>query len=434
MQWKLHSFQALALGLTILLVAGCGGGTPTPLPPSPTPQPAAIAEVSPTPFTMPTQETPEDATLASTSLFPTAPPPSPTPRPTDPPTRTPAPTATATIPPAVIELEGATLPPGFSITLAISVTQPTGLAFDSAGDLFVTAGDGAIHVFSDADGDGSRETETLFAEGFTFLQGLAFHPDTGEAYVSSQGRIDVLTDEDGDRQADAQRTLVEGLPYDWHWNNNPTFGPDGMLYVGVGSTCDVCEEEDPRSATVMRFDPDTGADEIIASGLRNPFDLAFHPDTGALFATDNGRDDLGEFDPPEELNLILEGADYGFPDCWGDNSQEGCQGVQQAVAFFQARSSVNSIDFYTSDRFPPEFRSSEEAAVLYATVFGAWDFELPVGIQRVILRPAGDSYAAEVDWFAQWAGNPLGLVMGPDGALYVGDYALGAIYRISYGP
>ncbi len=383
---------------------------------------------------MPTEDGQEEVASAPTSLFPTAPPPSPTPQPTDAPTSAPTAAPTATAPPAVIELEGALLPPGFSIRVAAVVTQTTGLAFDSAGNLFVTSGDGAIHVLQDADGDGLRESDTIFAEGFTALTGVAFHPESGEVYASSQGRIDVLTDEDGDLQADEQRVLVEELPFDWHWNNNPTFGPDGMLYVGLGSTCDFCEEEDPRSATVMRFDPQTGEGEVIATGLRNVYDLAFHPYTGALFATDNGRDDLGEYSPPEELNLILEGLNYGFPDCWRNNSQEGCEDAQKAITFFQARSSVNSIDFYTGDAFPPEYRSSEEAAVLYAAAFGAWEYDLPVGIHRVTLRQDGDSYRAEVEWFAQWEGNPLGLVMGPDGALYVGDYVRGEVYRISYGP
>ena len=85
--------------------------------------------------------------------------------------------------------------------------------------------------------------------------------------------------------------------------------------MGIGSTCDACFEADFRSATIMRFNIETGTAEVFASGLRNPYDLAFHPITGALFATDNGRDDLGLEAPAEELNHIIQGGHYGFPDC-----------------------------------------------------------------------------------------------------------------------
>lgn len=186
----------------------------------------------------------------------------------------------------------------------------------------------------------------------------------------------------------------------------------------------------------MRFDPVSGQGEVIATGLRNPYDLAFHPITGDLFATDNGRDDLGLNAPHEELNLINPGSDYGWPDCWDSGEGPGCEGTETAVAFFQPHSSANSIDFYDGDRFPPGFGSGDDQAVAYVTVLGSWLYpEVETGIARVRLTPSGSGYQSEVDWFAQWPGGmPLGLIVGQDGALYVGDYINDVIYRISYGP
>ncbi|MCP5095553.1 MAG: sorbosone dehydrogenase family protein, partial [Chloroflexi bacterium] len=230
--------------------------------------------------------------------------------------------------------------------------------------------------------------------------------------------------------ADTRVDLITGLPFGLHQNDNLKFGPDGMLYMGIGSTCDVCVENNPRSATIMRFNPETGVGDVYATGMRNPYDLAFHPLTGELFATDNGRDDLGDDAPGEELNHIIQGADYGWPDCWDDFQGLGCNNTTKAIALFEAHASVNSIDFYTGDQFPATYKFSP-----FVAAFGSFIKQVQTGIAWVSLTPDGDTYSGEIIWFATWPGAmPLGLVEGPDGALYVGDYINDAIYRISYDP
>ncbi len=352
------------------------------------------------------------------------------------PTSTSTPTATPTIPPSIIEVDGATLPPGFSIIKFASLFRPTGLVAGNEGRLYATSQDGTIHLFVDEDGDGRADIDSLFSSGFFFPLGINIGPDGNTIYVSSNTKLSTLRDNDGDLVADEVANLVSNLPVGLHQNDNPEFGPDGMLYLGIGSTCDACIEADPRSATIMRFDPNSGEGTVYATGLRNPYDLAFHPITGDLFATDNGRDDLGMDDPHEELNLIIEGADYGWPGCWNEGEGPGCEGTQTAIAFFEPHSSANSIDFYTGDRFPPAYASDVESVSAYVAVFGSFiKPEVETGIARVELTGSGDSYQSEVSWFAQWPGGmPLGLAQSPDGALYVGDYINDAIYRISYGP
>ncbi|MEW5985297.1 MAG: PQQ-dependent sugar dehydrogenase, partial [Chloroflexota bacterium] len=333
------------------------------------------------------------------------------------------------IPEAVVEVAGATLPPGFSMTKFADFYRPTALAFDAAGRLYATSFDGTVHVLVDNDGDGRADVDSLFFSGLYIPLGVTVQPGTGDVYVSSNGRISILRDHDGDLVAEEGVNFVRGLPVGRHQNDNLKFGPDGLLYMGVGSTCDACLEADPRSATIMRFNTATGAGEIYARGLRNPYDLAFHPVTGDLFATDNGRDDLGLDAPKEELNHVVQGGHYGFPDCWDELAGPGCFGTIPAVAFFEARSSADSMDFYTGDRFPAAYHLD-----LFVGIFGS--FEKPTverGIAVVDLTPAGDTYQGTVTWFARWPGMPLGLISGPDGAIYVGDYINGGIYRISYG-
>lgn len=214
-------------------------------------------------------------------------------------------------------------------------------------------------------------------------------------------------------------------------NNNLKFGPDGWLYIGVGSACKACYDTDPRSATILRFDIDTGESGIYATGLRNPFDIAFHFETGDLFATDNGRDDLGMDAPFEELNHIVRGGDYGYPDCWNEQDSPGCENAIPAAAFFEAHSSTNGLDFYNDEKFPVEYHGNA-----FISIFGSWlKPSVQAGIQRVVLSPFEDTYTGATGWFVRFPTGvmPFPLLFGPDDALYVGDYVNDVIYRISSG-
>jgi glucose/arabinose dehydrogenase len=180
----------------------------------------------------------------------------------------------------------------------------------------------------------------------------------------------------------------------------------------------------------LRFNVETGESEIYATGLRNPYDIAFHPETGDLFATDNGRDDLGSDAPFEELNHILQGGDYGYPDCWNEQDSPDCEDTIPAAAFFEAHSSANGVDIYGGESFPSEYRGNA-----FVSIFGVGLERLQTGIQRVVLIPEGETYTGETSWFVRFpaGASPLPLLFGPDDALYVGEYFGNAIYRISYG-
>jgi glucose/arabinose dehydrogenase len=330
-----------------------------------------------------------------------------------------------------VELKGAEVPAGFSLIKFADLYRPTGFAFDARGRLFVTSQDGNVYILSDENGDGRADSRLTFATGYYFPVGVALHPTSGAVYVSYQGAITILTDTDGNDRFDEERTLVDDLPFDKHQNDNLKFGPDGWLYIGVGSACDACEDSDPRSASILRFSVETGESEVYATGMRNPYDLAFQPETGDLFATDNGRDDLGMEAPLEELNHIVQGGDYGYPHCWNEQDQPGCEDTIPAVALFEAHSSADGVDFYAGERFPAEYRGNA-----FVTIFGSWlKGNVQTGIQRVVLTPAGETYTAKTSWFVRFPPGvmPLPLLFGPDEALYVGDYVNDAIYRISYG-
>ena len=422
------------LGLALLIFAACGEATPTaaPIAELDTAVPAATLSISPTEANPELTKT-VVSTAGNTAVPAATSEPSATttnlPAPTTTETATAVPTDPNSAPTGFIEVPGATVPPGFSFIKFADIFRPTSLTFDEAGRLFVTSFDGTVHILQDVDGDGRSDSDVQFASDFSTPLGITLRPGTNDVFVSSTGQITLLRDENGDGVADLREIFVSDLPYGLHQNDNLKFGPDGWLYLGIGSTCDACAELDSRSATIMRFNVDTGASEIVATGLRNPYDLAFHPVTGDLFATDNGRDDLGLDNPREELNQIVTGGDYGWPSCWNRGEGSNCAGTETAVAFFAPHASANGLDFYTGSQFPAEYQNNA-----FVTIFGTFLTNgVQTGIARVQLTPDGDSYQSTVSWFAQWPeARPLPLIIGPDGAIYVGDYLNSVIYRISY--
>ncbi len=389
--------------LIVITLAACQTTTSTVNPPLP---PPATGSPFPTETALPQRTATATATVTSTPV--------------------------PTIPASTVELEGADVPPGFSLIKFADLYRPTGFAFDSQGSLYVTSQDGNVYILQDENQDGRADTRTTFATGYYFPLGVAIHEPRGEVYVSYQGAITVLKDTNGDGRSDEERILVDDLPFDRHQSDNLEFGPDGWLYIGVGSTCDACDDPDPRSASILRFNVETGESEIFATGMRNPFDIAFQPETGALFATDNGRDDLGMEGPFEELNQIVQGGDYGYPNCWNEQDQPGCEETIPPIAVFESHSSADGVDIYNGEGFPAEYRGNA-----FVSIFGSWlKAGVQTGVQRVILIPQGETYRAESSWFIRFPAGvmPLPLLFGPDDAMYVGDYINDAIYRISYGP
>jgi len=114
---------------------------------------------------------------------------------------------------------------------------------------------------------------------------------------------------------------IPDLPTGGHWTREIEFGPDDRLYVSIGSSCNICEEADARRAAVVSYEADGSLEETVGEGLRNSAGLAFQPETGELWASQNERDNLGDDLPAEELNILVPGGPiehYGWPYCYGD--------------------------------------------------------------------------------------------------------------------
>ena len=315
------------------------------------------------------------------------------------------------------------LPPGCAaFRWAEGLDQPTALAFSPDGRLFVAERGGRLWTFRDRDGNGAADEQTLFVEGLNELLGFAI-ADDGRVYLSDRGRISLAVDRDGDGAADSVSTLVDGLPTGRHQNNGIALGPDGRLYLTLGSTCNECLERSHLSASILVLDLETGALDVYASGLRNPYDLVFTPD-GSLWATDNGSD------PPcatsDELNRISAQTHYGWPYC---EEEEPPFAQERGPALdLGLHTSANGIVWFQSELFPPSLSGG-----FYIALFGANSGDPAIGKRVQFAELAADG-SLTLREFATGFENPLDVTVGPDVALYVADFSRGVIYRIGAPP
>lgn len=323
------------------------------------------------------------------------------------------------------------VPDGFEATYLAYLPNPeypdralqlTSITFGPDGLLYAATTSGGIYAI-DQDGEA-----TLFADGLNVPTGLAFQPGTSRLYVSNrvldrnvdgEGQVSVI--ENG-----VMSTLFDGLPCCYvgmHGPNGIAFGPDGYGYVGVGGRADHGEildgsntpdEMQPLEATILRFKPDGSEVEPFAHGFRNPYDISWDAE-GRLFATDNGRD--GEV--PDELHIVEPGGQHGYPyfDC------PACFGIPNDVELvepwyeFTPHAVATGIVTYLDNEFPGYFDSQ------FLTLWTAMDFA-----ERVVRFTPDGSHSTFATGFAA----PIDVTVGPDGALYVADYATGIIFKITY--
>jgi glucose/arabinose dehydrogenase len=292
---------------------------------------------------------------------------------------------------------------------------------------------GRVIRLPDDDGDGRADSVVDVVTGLDRPHGLAFRGDT--LYVAETGRVVRLVP-----GVATPQVMVDGLPTGGHWTKTLVFGPDGMLFVSIGSSCNVCDEADPRRAAVMRYRADGSAAERFAWGLRNSVGLAFHPVTGELWATNNDRDWLGDDLPPERINILRVGRYYGWPECYlplasnPEYPDAACSGVEPPAIAFQAHSAPLGIAFYTADRFPPEFRG--DAFMAY---HGSWNRTVPTGYKLVhvnVVAGRPESIRDFVTGFRTATGEtwarPVSLLVMPDGTLLVSDDHGGRVFRVRY--
>jgi glucose/arabinose dehydrogenase len=314
------------------------------------------------------------------------------------------------------------------------------MAIGPDGQLYLAErGAGRILRLPDRDGDGVADTIETVADGLNGPSSIAFYQD-GSLYVGETTRILRLSDPDERGVYQRRETIIDGLPDGGHSTRTVLFSPDwSALFVSVGSSCNVCIEEDERRAAIVRYNPDGTGEEIYVRGLRNGVGITFRPSTDELWVTNNGRDWLGDDLPPETVYLIRQGDDAGWPFCHSGRIVDpdfgeptSCDSVLDPAVEMQAHSAPLGLTFYAGDQFPEPYRGD-----LFVAFHGSWNRSVPTGY-KVVHIPVEDVSAGPVQDFAtgwlredgsNW-GRPVDVLTGPDGSLFVSDDGNGVIYRI----
>lgn len=311
--------------------------------------------------------------------------------------------------------------PGFSAYVyARGAGATTAMAFGPDGRLYVVTQGGSVEVVATP----GAAAQTLVS-GLPVALGLAWRGN--ELFVSVRGSIRRYVLNGGGLTGGG--AVVSGLPANRHQNDALLLMPNGDFLLGVGSTCDVCNESDSRSATVLRFRSDWSLAGIAVRGTRNPFGLALRASTGDAYVMINGQDNLGS-QPADHMLRVVDGEDAGWPRCWPaypDGSLHGnCGGVAPPVAVFTPHSSADGIAFYDGSEFGADYKENAFVTEWGANVGG------PTGrrVLRVVLSGSGSNEHGSVSDFVWGFSHPLAITEAPDGGLLVGDYGTGQITEI----
>jgi len=333
------------------------------------------------------------------------------------------------------------LPPGYTVSaVGAGLGDPRFMDFDDAGNLLVGTGrQGSVYRFPFLAAGGRLGEPEVLISGLQQPASVAvFTTDEGDyLYVGEIHQVSRFR-YDAAGPVGEQEVVIADLPTGGHRTRTVAFGPDELLYLAVGSSCNICFEEEPIRATVSRANPDGSDLEIIATGLRNPVGIVFQPGTDLLWATVNERDNQGNEIPPDLVTIVDEGANYGWPACLPPDAtpQESgadCSGVTTPTIGIQAHSAPLGLAFLDGEGVPAELSGD-----LIVVQHGSWNREPPAAPKLLLIDFEDGAPVAARDFATGWQdasgerwGRPAGVVVAPDGSLIVSDDENGLLYRIS---
>ena len=301
---------------------------------------------------------------------------------------------------------------------------------------------GRVVALFDRNGDKKADETKIFIDKLNNPHGIDYYD--GWFYIAEENSVIRVKDLDNNFIADmdTMEVLISDLPTGGHFTRTLKIH-NNSLFVSIGSSCNVCIEEDERRAAILMCTLDGKDCKVFAKGLRNAVGMVFHPITGNLYATENGRDWLGDDLPPDEINLVEEGRNYGWPICYGKNIHDTdfdkntyirnpCMEPFETPSLIdlQAHSAPLGLAFYYGDMFPQEYRGN-----LFVAFHGSWNRNVPTGYKIIIIDMKDFSVK---DFATGWLngsnvlGRPVDIIVADDGWLLVSDDNAGKIYRIYY--
>ncbi len=340
-----------------------------------------------------------------------------------------------------LPLEKIELPPGFRISLfADDVPNARTLALGERGTVFVgTRTAGNVYALRDENNDGKADKKYRIARGLNMPNGLAFHD--GALYVAEIDRLLKFENIEAHLSSPPKPVVVrDDLPIETHhgWRYIG-FGPDDHLYLAIGAPCNVCLEE--GYAQIRRMRPDGTGEEVFAEGVRNSVGFAWHPQTGEMWFTDNGRDWLGDDQPADEINRVTKpGQHFGFPFCHGGivpdpeyGRGKSCNNYVPPAQRLPAHVAPLGIIFYTGKQFPEKYKNQ-----ILVAEHGSWNRSKKSGYKVSLVELKNNKPVAYTTFASGWKqgekawGRPAYLLVQPDGSLLISDDKNGVIYRVTY--
>ncbi|MCB2409648.1 PQQ-dependent sugar dehydrogenase [Hymenobacter lucidus] len=336
------------------------------------------------------------------------------------------------------------LPAGFTISyFAQGVKSARELALGPDGTIYVGTKDDKVYALPDRNKDGRADEVVTVATGLNAPNGVAVR--NGALYVAEINRV-VRYDNIAKTLKQKPKPVVvyNKLPNkDWHGYKYISFGPDGKLYIPVGAPCNSCEPEEPIFGTINRMNADGTAFETVAKGVRNTVGFDWSPVDKAMWFTDNGRDQLGDNLPADELNrLPAPGLHFGFPYFFaGDVADPELSAGKSAGTYTAPARKLGphvaalGMKFYTGKQFPAQYRNQ-----IFIPEHGSWNRSTKIGYRISLVKlDASGKQATSYETFAEgWLqgktswGRPVCLLQLPDGSLLLSDDQNDAVYRISY--
>jgi glucose/arabinose dehydrogenase len=349
---------------------------------------------------------------------------------------------------ADVKLEKIKLPENFTIEVwAAKVPNARSLAISEKGIVFVgNRQDKKVYALVDENQDGKADTKYTLTDGLNMPNGVAYRD--GDLYVAEVNRILRFKDIENNLNNPSYDVVYDQYPSENHhgWKFI-AFGPDGMLYVPVGAPCNICEPEKEIFASITRIDVKSPnpQPEIYAHGVRNTVGFDWHPVTGEMWFTDNGRDMLGDDTPDCELNRITaKGQHFGYP-YWhaGDvkDPEFGSEGKAQAdyiqpAAKLGAHVAPLGMRFYEGEMFPSSFKNQ-----IFIAKHGSWNRTQKSGYEISLATLDENGSVKGVSSFASgWLdestqkawGRPVDVQELQDGSLLISDDMANCIYRVYY--
>lgn len=344
---------------------------------------------------------------------------------------------------ALLELN---LPEGFEIKVfARGVDGARSMAMGDNGTLFVgTRNENTVYAIQDSDGDYIADN-VIVLDTMAVPNGVAMR--NGDLYVAQVGSLWKYPNVENQLGGNLTKELIyDDYPTEFHhgWKYI-AFGPDDKLYVPVGAPCNICDRtiEDERFATITRMDPDGSNREIYARGVRNSVGFTWHPETGDMWFTDNGRDMLGDDTPPCELNHITEaGQHFGFPYCHGGivtdpefGDQRPCSDFIAPALQLGAHVAPLGIKFYNGTMFPSEYQGKA-----FMAEHGSWNRSEKVGYRIMMVDVKDGDVVSSKPFIDGWlndatqkaSGRPVDILWLKDGSMLISDDYGDAIYRVTY--